>query len=219
MKLLNSQKNIFFELIEKNKTFSVNQFTIEEFKSTNNNWITTIKFKNPEYYFSIFEDSEAYGAGYVNYTPGINKYLEISSRLGFESAVIEFEKWLKSLQREISEPDLWEKLKTNIDYFSPKILQIDNSKFTAKEYIVLQQQISSLIEKVNQIPLLIEQQEEINRQLERLTLLAVDLGKFDWTNLFMGTIVSIIIQLGVNKENANLLWLAIKQILNNYFIK
>lgn len=219
MKLLNSQKNIFFELIEKNKTFSVNQFTFEEFKSTNNNWITTIKFKNSEYYFSIFEDSGAYGAGYVNYTPGINKYLKISSRLGFENAVIEFEKWLKSLQREISEPDLWEKLKTNIDYFSPKILQIDNSKFTAKEYIVLQQQISSLIEKVNQIPLLIEQQEEINRQLERLTLLAVDLGKFDWTNLFMGTIVSIIIQLEVNKENANLLWLAIKQILNNYFIK
>ena len=45
MKLLNSQKNIFFELIEKNKTFSVNQFTIEEFKSTNNNWITTKKKK------------------------------------------------------------------------------------------------------------------------------------------------------------------------------
>ena len=60
---------------------------------------------------------------------------------------------------------------------------------------------------------------EIKNQLERLTLLAVDLGKFDWKNLFVGTIMSIIIQLGVNKENANLIWLAIKQMFYEYFIK
>ena len=46
----------------------------------------------------------------------------------------------------------------NINTYSPEILQIDNSKFTAKEYHTLEQQMSALIDKVNNIPLLIEQQ-------------------------------------------------------------
>ncbi|WP_294304960.1 hypothetical protein [uncultured Chryseobacterium sp.] len=73
--------------------------------------------------------------------------------------------------------------------------------------------------KLSFLPLLIEHQNQINIELQRVTQLALDLGKFDWTNLFVGTLMSIIIQLGVTKENANSIWLIVKQIFNNYFIK
>lgn len=63
------------------------------------------------------------------------------------------------------------------------------------------------------------QQREIIIGLERLTELAKELNKFDWKNLFIGTIISITIQLNVTPDNATLLWELIQNVFSNYFLQ
>lgn len=57
MKLLKSQKNILFKIIENSDSLSPSQFEIVENK-TNQGWNTSIKFKASDYYFGIFESTE-----------------------------------------------------------------------------------------------------------------------------------------------------------------
>lgn len=219
MKLLNSQKNQLFEIIKNHDFFSPNQFKYEEKTYDKGRWITTIKFKDSDYHFKIFEDAEGYILGHVNFSPGINKYREVTSRIAFEGIIKEFDKWLYSLINEVQNPNLWESFRESLNNYSTELSFSDNTRFTAREFLVLQSQINELTNKLSSLPLLIEHQNQINIELQRVTQLALDLGKFDWMNLFVGTLMSIIIQLGVTKENANSIWLIVKQIFNNYFIK
>jgi hypothetical protein len=71
---------------------------------------------------------------------------------------------------------------------------------------------------IKTIPLLTVQETAIANQLDHLMELAKELNKFDWKSLFIGTISSIIIQLGVTKENAHELWSLIKKVFNNFFL-
>lgn len=216
MKLLNSQKNQLYKIIESNEFFKPNQFEIEEFKNENN-WNTFIEF-NSIYFFKIFENSDYYNSCYVNYSPGDNKFLEVTDHVSFEMIKVHFLKWLSFLQQEISEPNLWDSFKSEISKFSESAIY-DNSKFTAKEHKELESKMANLLDNISYIPLLIEQQNEIKSELKRITELSIDLGKFDWTNLLIGTLISIIIQLQVTPENARLIFDHVKSLFSNFLLK
>ncbi len=78
--------------------------------------------------------------------------------------------------------------------------------------------INQIKSSLGTINLLEEQQVAISQKLDHLIDVAKDLNKFDWKNLFIGTIISIIIQLEVNKENAALLWELIKRVFRNFLL-
>ncbi|MCG6191504.1 hypothetical protein [Maribellus maritimus] len=217
MKLLLSQKNELFKFIENRESLTPGQFTINEPQPSSSE-DTSIRLKDSDYYFAIFEDSEYVKSYFVNYVPGLDSYLEISSRIGWNEITEHFRKWLDNLTRELKEPNYWERLGREISAinFSNKF---DNSKFSAREYEELKSKVEYLSQNLNSIPLLVQQQNEIKEELRRLTELAKDLGKFDWMNLFIGTIISVVIQLSITKENVEILWNLIKSTFNNYFLK
>lgn len=111
--------------------------------------------------------------------------------------------------RENSEVDLWGRFKSLINDINYQNDSADK-KFSAKEFIELKEKMDLIYSKINSLEILPENQKLMIEKLERITELAIDLNKFDWFNLFIGTIISVIIQLQVNKENASILWEFIK---------
>ena len=216
MKLLTSQKNLIFELIQDNDFFSPNQFEVVE-NDLMGEFKTRLEFKaNRSFYFSFF-DTDYVNKLYVHFSPGDEQFIDRSAIITWNESLSYFENWLYYLQREITAPNLWEKFKTEIseiDYFN----NFSNQKFSFAEVTEIAEKIDLLKNSLSAIPLILNQQQEILLRLDHLSETAKELGKFDWVNLFIGTIVSIIIQLNVTPENANAIWDLIKRVFNNYFL-
>jgi hypothetical protein len=216
MKLLQSQKNSLFEVIEEIDFFSHNQFELVENDSMGD-FKTRIEFRaNRNFYFAFF-DTDYVNNLYVNYSPGQEQITDSSSHITFDYALQYFENWLYYLKREVTAPNLWEKFKTEISGIQYSN-NFENQKFTFSEFTEIAEKIEVLKNSLSSIPLILNQQQEIILRLDHLSETAKELGKFDWVNLFIGTIVSIIIQLNVTPENANAIWDLIKRVFNNYFL-
>jgi hypothetical protein len=217
MKLLLSQKNELFKIIEESECLTPGQFNLTE-TQTDRGGFASIGLKESDYFFRIFEDKNYHKSFVVNYVPGLDTYKEVSGSIGWEGIVNHFYEWIDNVSRELNEPNYWEKFEqeiSSINFSSNR----DNSKFTIREYEELKSKTVLISQNLSSIPLLVHQQAEIRNELERLVELAKDLGKFDWLNLFIGTMISIFIQLNVTKENAALLWDLIESTFSSYFLK
>ncbi|MFB9862675.1 hypothetical protein [Rufibacter immobilis] len=217
MKLLLSQKNELFKIIEESESLTPGQFDLLE-PSKDSSGFISVNFKKSSYYFKIFEDQHYHKSFIVNYVPGLDTYIEASGKIGWSDIVNHFYDWIENLIRELNEPNRWERLEREISSINFSTSG-DNSKFTIREYEELKARTVLISQNLSSIPLLVEQQTEIKKEIERLTELAKDLGKFDWLNLLIGTMVSIIVQLNVTKENASLLWNLIKITFSNFILK
>ena len=216
MKLLKSQKNSLFELIEEIDFFSHNQFEVTE-DETMGVYETIIFYNEDRSFYFRFNESQYSNQLYINYSPGNTQFTDSSSTIHWDQSLSYFKNWLYFLKREVTAPNLWEKFKTEISDI--KLLNnFNNEKFSFNEYKEISQKIDSLKDSISSIPLILNQQNEIILRLDHLSETAKDLGKFDWISLFVGTIISVVIQLNVTPENANALWELIKRIFNNYFL-
>ncbi|MGX9985912.1 hypothetical protein [Soonwooa purpurea] len=203
MKLLLSQKNRFFEIIQDYEEISPNQFEIFEYPD-----FIEIKFQNSDFRF-LFSERDINFYIKINIIPGENEFQELFTTKDWNGIYSIFENWINYVIRENSEVDLWSRFKIIINDLDYKN-ESDDKKFNVKEFIELKEKMNLIYSKINTLDILPENQKIIIEKLENITELAIDLNKFDWFNLFIGTLISIIIQLQVNKENANLLWEFIK---------
>ncbi|ENA1796347.1 conserved hypothetical protein [Flavobacterium psychrophilum] len=216
MKLLTSQKNSLFELIQKVDFFSHNQFELIE-KDITGVFNTHIEYKaNKDFYFR-FIDSNYVNSMFVNHSPGDQQIMDSSSKISWDETLSIFYNWLYYLQREVTSPNLWQQFKTEISEIK-YINNFSNQKFSFSEYTEISEKIDVLKNSLSSIPLILNQQNEIILRLDHLSETAKELGKFDWINLFIGTIISVVIQLNVTPENANAIWDLIKRVFNNYFL-
>tara|TARA_R110000751_G_C13768092_1_gene479886 strand:- start:586 stop:1236 length:651 start_codon:yes stop_codon:yes gene_type:complete len=215
MKLLTSQKDNIYMLIQ-GYGLAPSQFEIRE-SETISNTSTRIEFKNTEFFLDFIPIANR-NDFLLKYSPGRELYINKSGLIKtFSETRTHIKQWLESIVREIEAPDYWGKLDSEINNIQIASA-FDNSKFTINEFSKLSGNIEILKSRITEIPLLKEQNEQIILQLDNLKTQAEKLGKFDWTNLFIGTIMSIIIQLNVNKENANALWQLIRNIFSGYFL-
>jgi hypothetical protein len=216
MKLLTSQKNSLFELIQEVDFFSHNQFELIE-KDIMGVCDTHIEYKaNKDFYFR-FIDSNYANSLFVNHSPGDQQIMDSSSKISWDETLNIFDNWLYYLQREVTSPNLWQQFKTEISEIK-YINNFSNQKFSFSEYTEISEKIDVLKSSLSSIPLILNQQNEIILRLDHLSETAKELGKFDWINLFIGTIISVVIQLNVTPENANAIWDLIKRVFNNYFL-
>lgn len=214
MLLLTSQKNTLFDLIE-NWWLSPAQFEFQELIShRSNDPVTNLIFKDSGFYYS-FETIDNKHA--TIYCPGESFYETEKFPGSWELQLIYFKDWLKNLSREISTHDKWERLQQEIRWISINF-EHDEDNFSVQEYEDLKLRITSLKNGIASIGASPEQITIINAKLDHLTELAKEMNKFDWKSLFIWSIVSIVIQLGVSPTNAQALWLLIKQVFNNYFL-
>ncbi len=218
MKLLNSQKNTLFDLIEK-FGLSPSQFEFKEnhSKISNNQLTTDLILKNSNYFFSFETGPNTSAKHYAIFCPGSEAYTESQYPGDWVFQLNYVEEWLANLVREINSPNKWSRLDNEIASIGIKF-ENDENKFSFHEYEDLKQKISTLKDGIINIGLLPTQINAINLKLDNLTELAKDMNKFDWKSLFIGTIISIIIQLYISPDNAKMLWTLIKQVFNNYLL-
>ncbi|KEQ31209.1 hypothetical protein N180_02880 [Pedobacter antarcticus 4BY] len=209
MKLLTSQKNSLYDLIELNDSFTPSQFAVIDGANQ-----FRIQYTNSEYYFKIQKVTSSW---YIDFIPGSNTYQNSTSTSLWSEVAIHFRHWVENLNREISAPDKWDRLTQEMNNLRG-IIPADNTMFSHSEYLILSQQISQIKSSIAAISLTSEQNFAIESKLDHLLALANDMNKFDWQGLFIGTIISIIIQLGVTQEHAQELLAIIKQVFSGYFL-
>ncbi len=215
MKLLPSQKNTLYDLIEQNEYFSPMQFDIVE--NLKGNTVTVVKFNKSDYFFKFIQSDGHNEIFYCNYSPGEVSVLGVTNNTYWLGGLDQFKKWLHFLKRELTVVNKWDKIFSSTENI-PFIPAFDKSKFTYTEYQEVKDKINQIKSSLSSIPFLENQLLAINDKLDDLLETAKTLSKYDWKNLFIGTIISIIIQLEVNKENANELWQLIKRIFSNYLL-
>ena len=211
MELLRSQLNELYTLITDSQHFSPTQFS----KSAAG---TNFQLVGTNFYFRIFEDTGYANTLIVNFSPGETLYRDASSSIGWKDVKDYFKKWLSYLKREVSSPDKWGRVFDEAQYLIGTTIN-QNVNFTHDEYLLLSTQINTIKSSLDRIPLLIEQNSAIKNQLDHLLELTSELNKFDWQNLMIGTIISIVIQLGVTQDNAKLLYELIKDTFQKVFLK
>jgi len=177
----------------------------------------TIYCLETDFYFDILLNDSHHSDYYVRYSPASTKIMDHHTA-SWNAVVIYFDKWLDTLMREISEVDKWGRLFEEIGNL--KISNEENEhRFSHEEYLTLERKFSDIKVSMIAIPFLPEQLEAINNKLDHLLTLTTELSKYDWQNLFIGVIVSVVIQLGVTQENAQLLYALIKQTFKGLFLQ
>jgi len=219
MKLLLSQKNMLFDVIE-GYGLSPSLFEYREKVEANVVVETIISFESSLFYFSISNGKGYKKTGFIKYSPGEINFEDVYYPDHWYDIHNNFIQWLHNIQREIQLEDKWEKLNSEIQSLQLYNDGNDflNSKFTVPEYLEIKQRIFQLKEGISRLELLPEQMSILNDKLDMVLDMTSQLGRFDWKSLFVGTIVSIIIQLGVTQDNAKAIWALIKQVFHNYFI-
>jgi len=96
MKLLLSQKNQLFKIIEGSKFLSPGQFNLTEPQHGDDNSFS-INLKKSDYIFTILEDRRYVNSFYVNYIPGNDVYKEISGDLNWRGIVEQFCRWIDNV--------------------------------------------------------------------------------------------------------------------------
>lgn len=214
MSLLVSQKDMFFDIIEKHNAFTPFQFKLYDNLSGGD---IIFEFKESPYYFNIFASLNYIGVFTINYTPGEKELIKISSGIPIDpSTYTLFSYWLDNLEREIKAPNKWERLTKEIESMSFHNGTNDNDeKFSYQEYTEVTSNILILKEGIKEIGLSPEQYNIINDKLDFLIEQGKSLKKFDWRSLFIGTMMNIMTNIIVNPTTI----IAFKDLINNFFTK
>lgn len=219
MKLLQSQRNQIFEIIQEYGLTPIQFEIYDTRKNLNSTTINTkVKFKSSDFYFSFETSTNDKTDHTAAFSPGKDAYEETKFPRFWTSQIDTFKQWLEYLKREINAIDKWKRL--DQEFSSLKInLEGDNQKFNFEEVKEIESKITLLQDRFKKFDLLPEQLNIMNQKLDSLSELAKDMNRFDWRSLFLGTIMSIIIQLNVTQENANLIWNAIKDVFSQYLLR
>lgn len=221
MKLLTSQKDSLYDLIEE-FGLSPLQFSFLESPSSigSIDLATNLIYNNQKFYFSFESHPNRTETHYSIFCPGTNTFEEKMYTGDWQSQLKYFRLWLRNLKRELETPNKWDRL-----MFEAQNLSLnDNSsvrenKFSIDEFEDLKNKVKLLKGNINALELETSQIQAINSKLDHLIEMAKTLSKFDWRSLFIGTVMSIVIQLNVTPENATALWSLIKSTFNNLFLQ
>lgn len=207
--LLMSQKNALFDRIE-NVGLSPNNFDFLDNLGNS----TRLNHKNSQFFF-IIQQSDGYY--HLRYSPGEFTQEVMTYQHPWLTTLEFFQNWLSFLKREITAEDKWGRLKDELNQVNITYPE-DSDRFTAAEFEALKLKMIAFKIEIRQLSFSDEQLKVLERKIDHLTEIAVDLSKFDWKGLFVGTIVSIIVQLSVTPDNAKALWDIIRKVFSNYFL-
>jgi hypothetical protein len=214
VKLLTSQKDELFDIIlSKGLSPLQFQFYVARSKISDSKDINILRYKESDFNFS-FEENR--GSNYSIFCPGSEKFEEHQFPGSWAQQIQDFKKWLSYLLREINTPNKWERLQKEIAEIGINYNN-DQDKFNVNEYEELKHRMLLFKERTAQIGLSEDQMTVLNGKLDHLIEQAKEMNKFDWKSLFVGTIMSLVIQLTVPANTAKTLWSLVSQVFNNYY--
>lgn len=211
MKLLTSQKNKLFEVIE-SRDLSPNMFLYQEPTSASGN--TTIRFKDSNFFYTFSENVRGGHSAY--FSPGNEKLHESANPHEWSRQILYFQYWLVYLKREITQTDKWAILEEELKKISFQDLNYDSNKFTHEEFMLLENNIRELKNKITKLDLLEDQVDIINQKLDHLLQLAENMNKTDWKELFIGSLFSLTMQLTVDRELGQTIFSYVKEQFFNF---
>jgi len=94
----------------------------------------------------------------------------------------------------------------------------ENTKFSVTEYEEACLKIDSIKEHLHKLEYPKEQLDRIEKSLDNLKENAKTLGKLDWKNLFVGTVISLVIELAMSPAETRVFIEVIKNIMNPIFL-
>ncbi len=210
MILLQTQKNQVYELIER-EDLSPGMFSFDESNSYNND--TFLRLKNSDYYF-IFATSRS-GGHFARFSPGEETPHEDHAPSSWINQLGYVRRWLFYLKRELNAPNKWKLLEEELNNLNFDDIKYDNVKFTYQEYQLISEKIAELKVKISKLDLLENQITVINSKLDHLLELAKNMNKTDWKELFIGSIISLTMQLSIDRSVGKTIF----EYLKSLFIK
>lgn len=196
MEFLVSQKNRFFEEIGYYK-FSPLLFTFL-FDGAS----TIIRFTNNGFYFKIADSSSKYAI--CNFVPVEEKLYEMCITADLKDTLNCFSGWLGNIQREIQIEDKWLRLQQEAENINISITE-DDSRFSIIEFELLKENLQNIKKDLYSLPIEKNKIDVIGIKLDHLLEQGKHLNKNDWKSLFIGTLISVIIQLSITHgRNRNL---------------
>ncbi|MFA5850406.1 MAG: hypothetical protein WC833_11050 [Bacteroidales bacterium] len=215
MKLLTTQKDILYELIEENPDFTPMQFELNDLLRGN---ISLISHNNSQFYFKITSSQNYADYYHADFSPGQSSLIASRAEINFSDICISFRIWLSCLNKELKSPNKWHRLQHEIQSVDIKFSYSNHDVFTYAEYEDISSRIQELKKGIRAISFTQDQFNVIDSKLDLLVESAKTASKFDWGSFFFGTIVNIILQLGVTPENASSLWALIKTTFSNLLL-
>ena len=83
MKLLISQRDYLFDLIERSEYFAPSQFELTEKKQKSNEYTTELRLKNSDYFFYFFLKAHQ-GLFFANFSPGEKSIIQATGTLNWD---------------------------------------------------------------------------------------------------------------------------------------
>lgn len=209
MILLKSQKNELFDQILE-VGLSPSQFDFEETVSDflARDMVTVLRFKNSNYYFKFdFRDSQHYST----FSPGNDKLIQQEYPGDWSHQRECVSQWLGSLKREVELPDKWGQIFDSAKQIGAVGVDQENTPFTFVEVQEIQGAAERAKHNISQLTLQEDQFKLLCQKLDYVADKAKTLGRIDWKNLFIGTIVATTVQIALPPETARSLWMLVRE--------
>lgn len=211
MQLLKSQKNDVYDAIE---AWGLSPASFEIVVDPD---YTKIVVKNSDFEFIFLEDD--YGDHAARYSPGKDKYFE-EGRYGggWDAQLQNIHSWVENVSRELDEPDKWLELHKQIENAGFEDIKYGDTKFSYQEYEILDEKITKLKAELSKLDIVEEKIEVINAKLDHLLEVAKKMSKSDWKDLFVGSIISLVMQLSIDKSTGRLVYDLVKNLFSSMLL-
>ena len=210
--MLKSQKNDVFDSIEK-QGLSPSLF---EFEESITGTTVILRVKNTEYFFNFLQNQN--NGHFARFCPGHDVHTDSSNTGSWLEQLLCLRRWVKYVTRELNAQDKWKILQEEIANMNFGDINYDSSQFNIQEYELLKLNIGALKVNISKMDILESKVEVINIKLDHLLDLAKSMNKTDWKSLFIGTFISLFIQLSIDKQTGQTIWQYIQSVFSTFLL-
>lgn len=207
--LLKSQKKTIFDIVVIVGLEPANFKWTKERDYSGRGEVPCLRYEGTDFFFKFdFKDKDRYCV----FSPGEQEMIEAEFPEDWDDVAFYIKQWLDNLTREIRVVDPWEALGKytpgeKIDLNDEKA----NTPFTYPEVESITKAINRLHDEINKNYKLSSKEIEIvENRLDYLIDRAKNVGRIDWKNIFIATMMNVAFQLAMNPTQTSLLWNLIK---------
>jgi hypothetical protein len=215
VELLRSQRNSLFDWVVQ-AGLSPLSFEINE--SDNNR--VRIAMKNSGHYFvfkffPVLNDTTILE---IQFSPGKSTQVASYSSTKWEGLDNIFLEWLSFVKRETESPDKWLEMYEASKRVGWSTNDEANTLFTFNEFMDINIRIEQVKVKVSQINIPPDQLGLLHSKLDYISEKAKTLGRIDWKNLVIGTIIGYLVQTALPPETAKSVWLIVQEVFKKVLL-
>lgn len=213
--LLKSQKNQIFNIIQSRGLTTFNfEWKYSKLDADSTYQAPCLLYKDTNYYF-VFDYLENMSSYAIRYSPCDDKPFFYDFGMNWNSIYQHVDSWVYYLKREVEEPNLWEEINkySELGGIQYKI-EKENELFNIQQAHQITVGIDNIRAYLLETVIIEEDINEINKKLDSVVEKLNTMGKVDWMNQFVGTVINLSMSLMLNPEQGNAIMSIFKSALN-----